>query len=319
MEDLWKVRKRKRMTIGELSGRTGISTKVLRRYEMGESSIPLTDLDRLARALYVEPWEIKIQSDPPPMPPPSPPSSPPSYQSTQSSPSSPLPRGADAPLGAAPRPAPFVPSGPPAGQTAASIGPTPEDQHVHGYRAPGAPRADAGAPRGPGTDRRPPRRDRPGRGDRPDAERRPLPVPGPVRASQIAHLLNLATRLGMDQGQLEAEVGKPLSEMNRREASLLLGSLQKRIVDEHPTRPKGKRQRPYLPESVDEFEFRYLTAVQARGDLVDFKLFDGSQVAGQVIGFSPYAITVREPSGAETTIQKLAIAYYRQPPTQVTP
>ena len=70
MEDLWKVRKRKRMTIGELSGRTGISSKVLRRYEMGEIPIPLTDIERLARSLYVEPWEIKIQSDPPPMPPP---------------------------------------------------------------------------------------------------------------------------------------------------------------------------------------------------------------------------------------------------------
>ncbi len=313
MEDLWKVRKRKRMTIGELSGRTGISTKVLRRYEMGESSIPLTDLDRLARALYVEPWEIKIQSDPPPMPPPSPPSSPPLYPS---SPASPLPKEADAPLGAAPRAASFAPAGQ---AVAAPIGAAPENQRVYGHRAPGAPRADAGAPRGPGADRRAPRRDRPDRGDRPDAERRPLPVPGPVRASQIAHLLSLATRLGMDQGQLEAEVGKPLSEMNRREASLLLGSLQKRIVEEHPTRPKGKRQRPYLPESVDEFEFKYLTTVQAQGALVDFKLFDGSHVAGQVIGFSPYAITVREPSGAETTIQKLAIAYYRQPPTPVTP
>ncbi|MFZ1471739.1 MAG: helix-turn-helix transcriptional regulator, partial [Anaerolineae bacterium] len=72
MEDLWKVRKRKRMTIGELSGRTGISSKVLRRYEMGEIPIPLTDIERLARSLYVEPWEIKIQSDPPPMPPPAP-------------------------------------------------------------------------------------------------------------------------------------------------------------------------------------------------------------------------------------------------------
>ncbi|MFZ1240401.1 MAG: hypothetical protein WAV66_13845, partial [Anaerolineae bacterium] len=168
------------------------------------------------------------------------------------------------------------------------------------------------------SDRRPPRRERPDRGERPDQEHRAPPIPGPVRPSQVAHLLSLGTRLGVEQSQLEAEVGKPLSEMNRREASLLLGSLQKRIVEEHPNRPKGKRQRPYLPESVDEFEFKYLTAKQTQGALLDFKLFDGSQVVGQVIGFSPYAITVREPSGAETTIQKLAIAYYRQPPTPVT-
>lgn len=95
--------------------------------------------------------------------------------------------------------------------------------------------------------------------------------------------------------------------------------LQKRIVEEHPTRPKGKRQRPYLPESVDEFEFRYLTMVQEQALQLDFKLFDGSEVSGQIIGFSPYAITIREPAGTEVTIQKLAIAYYRHLAPQVTP
>ncbi|MBK7201818.1 helix-turn-helix transcriptional regulator [Candidatus Amarolinea dominans] len=303
MEDLWKVRKRKRMTIGELSGRTGISSKVLRRYEMGEIPIPLTDIERLARSLYVEPWEIKIQSDPPPMPPPAP-----------------FPSAAAA--GAAPRPAPFTPqppASPPAGPGPA-LPPSPSDgdQRPPGNRPAGPPRPEGGAPRYAASDRRPPRRERPDRGERPDQEHRAPPIPGPVRPSQVAHLLSLGTRLGVEQSQLEAEVGKPLSEMNRREASLLLGSLQKRIVEEHPNRPKGKRQRPYLPESVDEFEFKYLTAIQTQGALLDFKLFDGSQVVGQVIGFSPYAITVREPSGAETTIQKLAIAYYRQPPTPVT-
>lgn len=310
MEDLWRIRKRKRMTIGELGGRTGISSKVLRRYEMGEIPIPLEDIDRLARALYVEPWEIKIQSDPPPLPPPGEANAPPMPPGT-------LP---------VPGPAPSTP------QTASSFGSTaPSNAPLGGQRPPynynrasGPPRADqaprpgpeGGAARYGPSDRRPPRRDRP---ERPDRERRAPPVPGPIRASQVNHLVSLGKRLGLEQSELEAQAGKPLSEMNRREASLLLGTLQKRIVEEHPTRPKGKRQRPYLPESVDEFEFRYLTAAQEQALQLDFKLFDGSQVSGQVIGFSPYAITIREPAGTEVTIQKLAIAYYRHLAPQVTP
>ena len=281
MEDLWRVRKRKRMTVGELSGRTGIASKVLRRYEMGEIPIPLEDIDRLARALYVEPWEIKIQSDPPPMPPPGEASAPP-----------------PASAGAPPRPAPFAPQaapGSPSSQT------TPYNAPFGGQRPPynrpsGPPRSDqaprpgpeGGAPRYGASDRRPPRRDRP---ERPDREPRVPPVPGPVRESQVAHLVNLGKRLGVEQTELEAEAGKPLSELNRREASQLLGTLQKRIVEEHPARPKGKRQRPYLPESVDEFEFKYLTAAQEQEKPLDFKLFDGSQIAGQVIGFSPVSYT----------------------------
>ncbi|WP_423225828.1 helix-turn-helix domain-containing protein [Candidatus Amarolinea aalborgensis] len=304
MEDLWKVRRRKRMTVGELSSRTGISSKVLQRYELGETPIPLEDIERLARALYVEPWEIKIQSDPPPSPPPgetntprpAPTSAPP--RSTAPAPQTHAGPGADsiapysAPMGGQ-RPAYSRPPGPPRSEPGPRPGP------------------EGGAPRYSAPDRRLPRRERP---ERPDRERRAPPVPGPVRASQVAHLVNLGKRLGVEQADLEAQAGKPLSELNRREASQLLGTLQKRIVEEHPSRPKGKRQRPYLPESVDEFEFRYLTAVQEEQRQLDFKLFDGSQIVGQVIGFSPYAITIREASGAETTVQKLAIAYYRHSP-----
>lgn len=304
MEDLWKVRRRKRMTVGELSSRTGISSKVLQRYELGETPIPLEDIERLARALYVEPWEIKIQSDPPPLPPPGETSTP-----------------RPAPTSAPPRstaPAPQTHAGPGADSIAPYSAPMGGQRPAYS-RPPGPPRSEpgprpgpeGGAPRYSASDRRLPRRERP---ERPDRERRAPPVPGPVRASQVAHLVNLGKRLGVEQADLEAQAGKPLSELNRREASQLLGTLQKRIVEEHPSRPKGKRQRPYLPESVDEFEFRYLTAVQEEQRQLDFKLFDGSQIVGQVIGFSPYAITIREASGAETTVQKLAIAYYRHSP-----
>lgn len=304
MEDLWKVRRRKRMTVGELSSRTGISSKVLQRYELGETPIPLEDIERLARALYVEPWEIKIQSDPPPLPPPG-------------ETSAPRPAPAAAPARST-APAPQTQAGPGADSIAAYSAPMGGQRPAYS-RPPGPsrpepgprPGPEGGAPRYGASDRRLPRRERP---ERPDREHRAPPVPGPVRASQVAHLVNLGKRLGVEQAELEAQAGKPLSELNRREASQLLGTLQKRIVEEHPSRPKGKRQRPYLPESVDEFEFRYLTAVQEEGQQLDFKLFDGSQIVGQVIGFSPYAITIREASGAETTVQKLAIAYYRHSP-----
>ncbi len=133
-----------------------------------------------------------------------------------------------------------------------------------------------------------------------------------MRQSQVAHLVSLGKRLGQEQADLENQVGKPLSEMNRREASLLLGTLQRRIVEENPVRPKNKRQRPYLPESVDEYEFTYLTAAQQQGATFDFYLFDNSRMSGQITGFSPYAITVRDAEGAEITLQKLAIAYYRR-------
>ena len=46
---------------------------------------------------------------------------------------------------------------------------------------------------------------------------------------------------------------------------------------------------------------------------VGTKVFNGEQVEGKVMGFSPYTITVQSSSGdAETTLRKLAIAYYRR-------
>jgi sRNA-binding regulator protein Hfq len=45
-----------------------------------------------------------------------------------------------------------------------------------------------------------------------------------------------------------------------------------------------------------------------------FALFNGETVEGQVVGFSPYSITVRSASeDEEVTLRKLAIAYYRRP------
>jgi transcriptional regulator with XRE-family HTH domain len=138
---------------------------------------------------------------------------------------------------------------------------------------------------------------------------RPAPAPRPplpARPSQITHLQDLLTRLGRSQAELEAELGKPLTELDRLTASQLLVKLQTEMKE-------GKfaeRHRAYLPEAVDQFELRYLTAAQQAGDVLHFTLFDSTTVSGQVIGFGQYNITVRASDGSETTLNKLAIVSY---------
>jgi transcriptional regulator with XRE-family HTH domain len=148
--------------------------------------------------------------------------------------------------------------------------------------------------------------------DRPPRPPRPAPAPRPplpARPSQITHLQDLLTRLGRSQAELEAELGKPLTELDRLAASQLLVKFQTEMKE-------GKfaeRHRAYLPEAVDQFELKYLTAAQQAGDVLRFTLFDNTTVAGQVIGFGQYNITVRAADGSETTLNKLAIVNYTKP------
>lgn len=118
-------------------------------------------------------------------------------------------------------------------------------------------------------------------------------------------------RLKKTTAELEAEIGKPLETLDRSAFSTLLKNLQTRLQET----PMPTRRRAYLPESVDEFEARYLTAAQEGRDLLHFTLFDGSTADGIVIGFSPYSITIETADGAEVTINKLAIVSYRKLPT----
>jgi sRNA-binding regulator protein Hfq/transcriptional regulator with XRE-family HTH domain len=162
---------------------------------------------------------------------------------------------------------------------------------------------------GPAGEGRPPREPRP-----PKAPRPPRP-PLPVRPSQIEHMLRLALRFpDVSRASLEAQAGKLLEALTQKEASQLLGQLQQRIRVEQPPRPEAPfdRHRAHLPEGVDGFEMQYLTAVQEAGQTLSIILFDGSRVEGQIAGFSPYTITLRQPDGAEITVNKLAIAYYRK-------
>lgn len=139
--------------------------------------------------------------------------------------------------------------------------------------------------------------------------------PAPARASQIAHLEDLIQRLSKDRAALEAELGKSLEQLNRLEASTLLVRLQTELR----STPTPDRHRAYLPEAVDQYEFHYLTAAMDGGSVLDFTLFDGSRVNGQVAGFGPYNITVRLADGSELTLNKLAIASYRRRPGDQVP
>lgn len=72
--DLRRIRDLKGMSVNQLASRSGVSMATLIEYEGGRRRIPASDLRRLAKALYVEEWDINSQSTPPP-PPPSPPPS----------------------------------------------------------------------------------------------------------------------------------------------------------------------------------------------------------------------------------------------------
>ncbi len=241
MYNLWEIRKRKGLSLNALSARTGIPVRVLTEYERGVKPIPYDDLSRLAKALYVEEWEIKTQSDPPPE----------------------MRR-------------PRQPTRRPSSQ--------PPRQQAQRTSQPSRPRRQRKAP----------------------------PAPAPARETQLAHLRQLAPLVGKTMADLEEMVGKPLTQLTRREASRLLYQLQEILRErkkEQRTEGTHNRKRAYLPEGVDRFEMDYLTRVQESGEAVRFHMFDGTEVVGTIVGFSPYSITVKTEEG-ETTLNKLAIAWY---------
>ncbi len=146
----------------------------------------------------------------------------------------------------------------------------------------------------------------------------------PARESQIKHLLVLASQMEQDETAVTDIIGKPLTELTEKEAGHWLTQYTeelkafkaKRAAESESKRPPNTRRKRYhLPEGVDEFEFNYLTARQEAGDLITFKLFDGTELNGRIVGFSHYNITITQPDGTETTIQKLALAYYTIAPS----
>jgi transcriptional regulator with XRE-family HTH domain len=227
-EDLGTIRKRKKMSINQLASRSGIPIPTLIQYEKGQQEIPHRDLLRLAKALYVDEWEINPRSSPPPPP-------------RQERP---------------PKP------------------PEPKEQ--------------------------------------PPKEKKPARRSPPARESQIAHLLTIAARFGIDRAALETEIGKPLDELTQKEARHWNGHFMRRVTEERPPKTPIDRKRAYLPEGVDGFELAYLQEQQEGNVPLQFTLFDGQTFEGTIAGFDAYHILVREPGGDELTLNKLAIAYYRK-------
>lgn len=68
-EDLWNLRKRRGMSVKQLANKSGVPALSIEEYERGEP-IRIADLARLAKALFVDEFDIKIQSDPKPDAPP---------------------------------------------------------------------------------------------------------------------------------------------------------------------------------------------------------------------------------------------------------
>jgi transcriptional regulator with XRE-family HTH domain len=235
-ENLWALREQKKLSVAALANRAGLPIGLIIEYESGQRSIDPRHLNRLAKALYVEDSDIKLQSD--------------------RRPSTPGP--VREPVREQP-----VPAGRP---------PRPKERIV-----------------------------------RPKAPPKP---PAPVKPSQVTYLEGLLKRLDQPIADVEAEIGRPLNQLDRPTASDLIKKLQAQIAESRP----ADRHRAYLPEAVDAFEERYLAAAKEAGNTLVFTLFDGSEARGMIVGYGPYSITVRQEDGSELTLNKLALVTYRKEP-----
>jgi transcriptional regulator with XRE-family HTH domain len=242
------------MSVKQLASRAGVSAQEVRDYEAGKKVIPSSVLERMARALYVEEWDINAQSAPPP---------------------------------------------PPEERTPK------REQHATPARPPQPARQE------PRKEPRPESKPQP----KPEPKQKPQPPqkqPLPAKETQITHLVQLARHFDISQGALEAEIGKPLDRLTRDEARTWNRRFNERIAEEKEAKSPIDRHRAYLPEGVDRFEMEYLNEVQESDDLLTFTLFNGEEIEGTLVGYGPYALTIRQPDGTETTINKLAIAYYHR-------
>jgi len=134
----------------------------------------------------------------------------------------------------------------------------------------------------------------------------------PAPESQIAHLLELAARFSIDQTALETEIDKPLKELTQEEACRWNNHFTRRVAEEPPPKQAIDCKRARLPEGADDLEIAYLQEQQESNVPLTFTLFDGQTFEGTIAGFGAYHILIREPGGAEITLNKLAIAYYRK-------
>jgi hypothetical protein len=103
-----------------------------------------------------------------------------------------------------------------------------------------------------------------------------------------------------------------MAQIDRPSASQLIKALQAQVAQAN----QANRHRAYLPEAVDQFEATYLGSAQRAGSTLHFKLFDGTQPQGVIVGFGPYSITIRQDDGSELTVNKLAVISYDTLPVE---
>jgi transcriptional regulator with XRE-family HTH domain len=65
-DNLWALREQKKLSVATLASRAGLPIGLIMEYEAGQRSIDPRHLSRLARALYVEESDLRLQSDPRP-------------------------------------------------------------------------------------------------------------------------------------------------------------------------------------------------------------------------------------------------------------
>jgi transcriptional regulator with XRE-family HTH domain/sRNA-binding regulator protein Hfq len=239
--NLWELRKKRNMTVKQLAAKSGVPATNIYAYETGEL-VKMADLEKLAKALFVNKADIKFQSDP----------------IAKTKPEPPAPRS--------PKPSPPPrPAAKTEGKTAAPARKTDPSQ--------------------------------------------------PATEGQIAHLRALITKLEDEATAVAHRLGKPLEELTAQEARAWLKTYEQEIKSQVGTRPpRTRRWRSSIPEQVDEFESNYLQARQEAGDTLTFTLLNETVLTGRIIGFSPYTITIQQADSVETSLQKLALAYYQVAP-----
>lgn len=153
----------------------------------------------------------------------------------------------------------------------------------------------------------------PNKGGKPARPSKPLkpktePIILPATEGQVLEILRQGKRAGLSDEQIAAEVGKPLTELDRNEAREWIRNMRERatsISDE-------ARKSPATTKLPDDREPEYLTEQQKAGAIFTFTMFDGQLFTGQIKDFTAYTIVIVGDDGKDVVLRKLAIAYYQK-------
>ncbi|PZS03454.1 MAG: hypothetical protein DLM69_02995 [Candidatus Chloroheliales bacterium] len=263
MNKLRSIREKKGLTLGQLSARAGIPSRLINDYEIGQQLIPLPHAKLLAKALWVKVEDI--------LPP-----------------ASPL-AGIATPPPASPRP-----TSPPPDQQAP---PPPAD----GQRPTSAEQGVLAPRPGWGSQPKP-------KPDRPPKPPKPEPVILPATEGQVLEILRQGNRAGLTTEEIAAEVGKPLTELDRMQAREWIRNMRERAAGLSEEAKKS----PATTKLPDDREPEYINAQQKAGAIFSFTMFDGQIFTGQIKEYTPYTIVIIGDDGNDVVLRKLAIAYYQK-------